>query len=70
MNKFDVFVIVIGDMLTRCTLFVCVTVAAIHFDNWRILLLCLFALLFSHRFETRQTIPSSHDSENYSDLNK
>lgn len=70
MSKFDVFAVVIGDMLTRCTLFVCVTIAAIYFNNWKIMLLCLFALLFSHGIETKQTISSSNTNENISDENK
>lgn len=40
----------ITDMVSRCVLFVCVTYAAVHFENWRIMLLCLFGLLFSHGY--------------------
>lgn len=46
-------IIAICDAIARCTLFVCVTVAAIHFENWKILLLCLIGLLMSHSYETR-----------------
>lgn len=61
--------VAIGDALTRCTLFVCLTVVSIHFDNWKIMLLCLIGLAFDHRIETRSTISSDSESENKSEKN-
>lgn len=49
------FVVVsITDMVSRCVLFVCVTYAAVHFDNWRIMIFCLLGLLMSHSYKSQK----------------
>lgn len=44
--------IAIGNTITRCTLIICVTVAAIYFENWKMLFLYLIALLFTGTYTT------------------
>ncbi len=43
-------VVAITDMIVKCALFGCMTYAAVCFDNWKIMLLCLFGLLFNHSY--------------------
>jgi len=55
--------VVICDTITHCVLFICVTVAAIHFENWKIMFLCLLGALFSSSYHEKQTPENNLDEK-------